>query len=263
MNYFFSSLLFALLTISFVAGYFFPSTFTHNQTQPMVPHQASKFFQAGSALPDFSTYTDVKQKKADFFMYLLPMVQSSNGKIKKERSFILSIQHDLDRLSQVDQIELQHLIHKYKVKSSEGELNSEAINELLKRVNIIPASLVLAQAANESAWGTSRFATKGNNLFGQWCYVKGCGLVPQKRGSNENHEVAKFDTVQASIESYMLNLNSQFSYEDLRNLRASTKTISGHNLAEGLLKYSTRREAYVHEIQAMIRQNSLSQYDYP
>jgi len=261
MNYFFSTLLFSLLIISFIAGYFFPSSFTHNQAGSMIPHKASQFFQSGAGLPDFSTYTDVKQKKADFFMFLLPLVQSSNGKIKQERSFILGVQHDLDRLSQVDKIELQHLMHKYKVKNSEGDLNTKVINELLKRVNIIPASLVLAQAANESAWGTSRFATKGNNLFGQWCYVKGCGLVPQKRGNNENHEVAKFDSVQASVESYMLNLNSQFSYEDLRTLRSDMEMISGHELAEGLLKYSTRREAYVHEIQAMIRQNSLSQYD--
>lgn len=261
MSYVYTALLFLVLTLSFTAGYFFPSSLGHYSNQPMTPHKASQSFQHTSGLPDFSIYSDVKQKKADFFMYLLPKVQSANAKIKEERAFVLSIQHDLDRLSQVDQIELQHLIQKYKVNNSEGEFDSEVIAELLKRVNIIPASLVLAQAANESAWGTSRFATQGNNLFGQWCYVKGCGLVPQKRGNNENHEVAKFDTVQASIESYMLNLNSQFSYEDLRHLRSGMNAISGHDLAQGLLKYSTRREAYVHEIQAMIRQNQLSQYD--
>lgn len=254
MRALYSGLLCAVLITGFSLGYFFPNTIQPQQ----VTHSASQSFTHHSELPDFSIYSDVKQKKSDFFMFLLPKINTANSKIKKERDFILGIGGDVQRLSQVDQIELQHLAHKYKV---EGELNEALISELLKRVNTIPASLVLAQAANESAWGTSRFATQGNNLFGQWCYVKGCGIVPKKRGKNENHEVAKFASVAHSIASYMLNLNSQFSYEDLRQLRADRSNISGHDLAQGLLKYSTRREAYVHEIQLMIRQNGLSQYD--
>jgi len=255
MAYLYSSLLAILLTIAFLSGYFFPNA----QTKTVSPsHIASKDFTLDKDLPDFRNYNDIQQKKTDFFMYLLPLVQAENAKIEKERAFIKSVQYDLNRLSQVDMIELQHLANKYKV---EGDIEESTVEELLKRVNTIPASLVLAQAANESAWGTSRFARKGNNLFGQWCYVKGCGIVPKHRSKHQKHEVAKFSSVQHSVASYMLNLNSQFSYDVLRDIRANNSNISGHELAYGLIKYSTRREAYVHEIQLMIRQNGLHQYD--
>ena len=139
------------------------------------------------------------------------------------------------------------------------------VAELLLRVDQVPASLALAQAAMESAWGTSRFAVQGNNLFGQWCYQKGCGLVPLRRNAGSTHEVAKFDSVSDAIKSYLKNINTHRAYADLRNdrasLRSAGKPITGHQLAEGLIDYSELREAYVHEIQAVIRINKLSQYD--
>ncbi len=217
------------------------------------------FLQPLSETPDFSAYTDVKQKKLDFFLFLLPKVQVANEAILKERHWLSQLPASI---TQKDQESLLALAKKYKVKASESQ---DIIEQLLIKVDTIPASLVLAQAANESAWATSRFARKGNNLFGQWCYVKDCGLVPQQRGKGQNHEVAQFKSVQQSIESYMRNLNSQYSYEDLRvlrqQLRISKEVVSGYQLAQGLLKYSTRREAYVKEIQAMIKHNGLSQYD--
>jgi len=212
-------------------------------------------------MPDFETYTDVNKKKEDFFNFLLPRVKAANNKIREERSWLLGL--NPDNLSNDDQVRLTELADKYEVEDASN--NSEIIEVLKRRIDVIPASLVLAQAANESAWGTSRFAKQGNNLFGQWCYVKGCGLVPMQRQTNERHEVAKYDDIQGSIESYMRNLNAQFSYADFRTkraiLRKNNKSISGIKLAEGLLKYSTRREAYVHEIQAMIKQNNLSRLD--
>jgi Bax protein len=130
---------------------------------------------------------------------------------------------------------------------------------MIKRVDGIPPALVVVQAANESSWGTSRFAKEGNNFFGQWCYVQGCGIVPNMRSSNAAHEVAKFDNVDDSIRSYINNLNTQVSYAQLRDIRASLRQkgqkITGYELAQGLIKYSTRREAYVAEIQEMILQN--------
>jgi len=250
MKYIAATSLFLSLILAFFCGYLL-------EIKSEKPSLASS--QSSSDTPDFSAYTDVKQKKLDFFLFLLPKVQIANEGILKERRWLSKLPASI---KEEDQEPLLALAKKYKVKASEYQ---EIVEQLLIRVDTIPASLVLAQAANESAWATSRFARQGNNLFGQWCYVKDCGLVPKQRGKGQNHEVAQFKSVQQSIESYMRNLNSQYSYEDLRalrqQLRGSKQVVSGHQLAHGLLKYSTRREAYVEEIQAMIRQNGLAQYD--
>ena len=117
----------------------------------------------------------------------------------------------------------------------------------------------MAQAANESAWGLSRFAQKGNNLFGQWCFKKGCGIVPGQRNAGANHEVRKFASINDSVASYMHNLNTGRAYKDLRKLRATLRStnaaVDGHTLAKGLIKYSSRGKAYVKEIQSMIKTN--------
>jgi len=145
--------------------------------------------------------------------------------------------------------------------------SAELIKELLIRVDTVPPSLALAQAAVESGWGTSRFAVQANNLFGQWCYEKGCGLVPSQRNSGANHEVAKFKNVSDAVYSYTRNINTHRAYKDLRMsraaLRADDETVTGHILAEGLLRYSERGEDYVHELQAVIRINKLAPYDEP
>ncbi|MDX8381543.1 MAG: glucosaminidase domain-containing protein, partial [Ghiorsea sp.] len=130
---------------------------------------------------------------------------------------------------------------------------------LLKRVDTVPLELVLSQAANESAWGTSRFARKANNLFGQWCFTKGCGLVPSRRNAGSTHEVAAFKSPQLSVRSYLRNLNTGRVYKDLRTIRAQKraqgKTATAFELAEGLNKYSERGQAYVKEIRSMIKYN--------
>ncbi len=250
MKYIAATSLLLTLVLAFFTGYLLE--IKGDKTPGLASHSPSE-------TPDFSAYTDVKQKKLDFFLFLLPKVKIANEGILKERRWLTQLPTNINK---DDQASLLALAKKYKVKTSETK---DIVEQLLTRVDTIPASLVLAQAANESAWATSRFARKGNNLFGQWCYVKDCGLVPKQRGKGQNHEVAQFKSVQQSIESYMRNLNSQYSYEDLRTLRqqlrGSKQVVSGHQLAHGLLKYSTRREAYVEEIQAMIRQNGLSQYD--
>ncbi len=250
MKYTATASLFLSLILAFFCGYLFEAN-----KEGVMFHSS----QPKSETPDFSVYTDVKQKKLDFFLFLLPKVKIANEAILKERRWLAQLP---DSITKKNQATLVVLAKKYKVKAVGF---NDIIEQLLIRVDTIPASLVLAQAANESAWATSRFARQGNNLFGQWCYVKNCGLIPKQRGKGENHEVAQFKSVQQSIESYMRNLNSQYSYEDLRTLRQqlriSKNVVSGYQLAQGLLKYSTRREAYVKEIQAMIKHNGLSQYD--
>lgn len=247
-----------LLLISFTLGALFPINNASSWGEPQQSFTTYEFTKG--PITDFTKYTDIKQKKHAFFIYLLPRVRAANTEIKQQRQWLKSIDPSL--MSTSEQNQFLNLIEIYEVKESDPHAQYQ---ELLIRVNAIPASLVLAQAANESAWGTSRFARDGNNLFGQWCYVKGCGIVPKKRTHGQSHEVAKFGSVYDSIKSYMRNLNSQFSYADLRALRAKStakgKSISGYKLANGLLAYSTRREAYVKEIQAMIKSNQLEKFD--
>ncbi|NIP49271.1 MAG: flagellar biosynthesis protein FlgJ, partial [Phycisphaerae bacterium] len=132
---------------------------------------------------------------------------------------------------------------------------------LLRRVDTLPPALVLAQAANESAWGTSRFARLGNNIFGEWTFKPGTGIVPEGRPEGATYEVRKFKSIYQSIRSYINNINRHNAYRNLRRirekLRKSSKQVTGTALAKGLEKYSQRGEAYVKEIQLMIRQNNL------
>jgi len=214
-----------------------------------------------SALPDFAAIIDVKEKKQQFFNYLRPLIEKENGKIKYKKVHLERLISDLENgrfHSSVTRKKLYKLAREFGMKIEKIESN---LDELKSRIDIIPTSLVLAQAANESAWGTSRFATQANNLFGQWCYTKGCGLVPKKRNTGGQHEVRKYDSIQASISSYMRNLNSHKAYKELRDLRAGLRRrgqrITGTKLAHGLSSYSERGQDYVNELVSMIKHNGL------
>lgn len=226
-----------------------------------------------SATPDFGAMSDVNTKKRTFFAYLLPMVQQSNNDIMQERAAFLEISQQLAHKrpltkKQTDSIRL--LAKKYRVTTdepfSENAMTSENIMTLLdRRIDSIPASLALAQAANESGWGTARFAVKGNNYFGLWCWSSNCGLVPNKREKGASHEVSRFKTPVDSVKNYMLTLNSHPAYKKLRDLRVTARnthtSAPGALLAGGLLSYSERGEAYIKELRAMIRINNLDQFD--
>ncbi len=215
-------------------------------------------------LPDFSHYTQVKEKKSAFFDYILPLVKHSNQLVIEDRKQLELLAAEVGELSFFQRRTLIELAEDYYV-NRENRSDLQVIEQLRLRVDPVPPSLALAQAAIESAWGTSRFAVQGNNLFGQWCYKKGCGLVPLRRNSGTQHEVAKFDTVSESVGSYIRNINTHRAYQDLRVSRAQLRTergsASGHQLAENLLEYSELREKYVHEVQAVIRINKLARYD--
>ena len=222
------------------------------------------FSKASNPIPDFTVYDNVKHKKLAFFEYMLPLVKEQNSLIKDQRERLLELRHlSVSEFSRAQEDLVTKLIKEYRVKSD--QLSKEDINQLLLRVDEVPASLALAQAALESAWGTSRFAVQANNLFGQWCYTKGCGLVPLRRDAGNSHEVEKFRTVSDAISSYLRNINSHRAYAGLRQdraqLRATGDAVTGYKLAEGLVDYSELREAYVKEIQAVIRINKLAQYD--
>ncbi len=132
-------------------------------------------------------------------------------------------------------------------------------SRLAKRVDVVPVELALAQAANESAWGTSRFARQGNNFFGQWCYTSGCGIVPTRRNAGATHEVKAFDSPGASVRAYIHNLNTAKAYQPLRgirlHLRRNKQPLDAMIMASGLSGYSERGAAYVKNIRTIIRRN--------
>lgn len=234
---------------------------TNLQTES-ADNSISKPFTAGKKqnIPDFSNYIDVNEKKAAFFNYLRPMIARQNQLIKSERQQLLALQAKLnanESFSSSEESLLLSMAEKYQVK--EDVSKNEILDKLLNKVDVIPENLVLIQAANETGWGSSRFAKQGNNFFGQWCFKTGCGLVPLSRTSGLKHEVAVFDSVEDSVASYMKNLNTNAAYETLREIRqkieASGKTPGADDLIHGLINYSERQHEYVNELLDMLRHN--------
>lgn len=218
-------------------------------------------------IPDFGAIADVDEKKQEFFNFLQPFVDLQNGRIQQQRERLLSLVNKLDQGQELGRSErdfLRNLSVEYEMEGTNYQ-DPDFLGRLLRRVDILPPSLVLAQAANESAWGTSRFALEGNNFFGQWCYTQGCGIVPSRRRANANHEVKAFESVEEAVQAYFMNLNTFPSYLDLRlireSLREQAQPIDGISLSLGLESYSERGEEYISELQDMIRFNDLLALD--
>jgi Bax protein len=215
-------------------------------------------------VPEFRDYPAGAERKQVFFDYFHPLIVSANDRVQRERELLVSLA-GRDRLRGHERRWLEALARRYRVAEPEGIDSPELIARLLRRVDVVPPSLALAQAAKESGWGTSRFAREANNYFGEWCYTAGCGLVPQARGANRRHEVESFRSPAASVASYLRNINTHEAYQGLRERRAALRSagqkLTGIALAAGLSRYSERREAYVEEIRALIRHNDLVQFD--
>ncbi|MGF1755305.1 glucosaminidase domain-containing protein [Vibrio makurazakiensis] len=219
-----------------------------------------------STTPDFASISDTKQKKQAFFDYLRPSIALENNRILKERSFLERLAQDSSKQWTAEQTEYAKRLGKlYSMPLKSGVISESWITEMLAKANILPEALVLTQAANESGWGTSRFAKEANNFFGQWCYTKGCGVVPLHRNEGSSHEVAKFSSIQESVHRYFMNVNRNQAYADLRTIRADlvkqgedlSTPQAATQLTDGLLKYSERGADYVTDLQAMIRHNSV------
>ncbi|GIU10904.1 MULTISPECIES: glucosaminidase domain-containing protein [unclassified Shewanella] len=230
------------------------------EEQSSVIGKAVKNLEVASVVPDFAAIRDVSEKKREFFGFLRPSIKHQNAIIQGERDFLIATRNQIvngKSLTEADEFRLQQISEKYQY--TFRSLNINNIDTLLVRVDVIPEEMVLIQAANETGWGTSRFAREGLNFFGQWCFRKGCGLVPQSRTEGLSHEVALFKTVEDSVASYMRNLNSNAAYSLLRSiradLRAENKTPTAQDLVYGLINYSERQEAYIDELLEMLRQN--------
>ena len=223
--------------------------------QPKAPPKSS------TAFPNFASIEDTKKRKMRFFEFMQPLIQAENTRVKKQRLQILSLYDafkDSRTLSTYDREWLQRLCEEYRVPSTDVP-TERTFRQLLVHVDIVPLELALAQAAIESAWGRSRFAYRGNNIFGEWCFKKGCGMVPEGRAPGATYEVAVFRSPIRSVRSYIRNLNSHPAYSQFRILRSEKRLVGerpdGHTLALGLQKYSGLGMDYVNRLRSIMRQN--------
>jgi len=208
---------------------------------------------------DFSLIQQIDERKRLFVLTLLPLILQVNEEILAERLFREFDQRQTIR--EEDKTWLVAVARRYgidEVAPDEHEFRAR----LLRRLDSLPVSLALAQAANESGWGTSRFALEGNNLFGEWTLRQGAGLVPKERRRGARHEVRLFKDLEGSLRAYMLNLNTHRAYAGLRRtreaLRAEGKRPNGPALVHGIQAYSERGLDYVRDIERLIRDNRLT-----
>ena len=212
---------------------------------------------------DLNHRVKAEDKKQSFLLSLLPMVLLANQAIAAERLEIETLleRHDRGELTAFEQQRLLEIADYYKITGN--PLTDRRIRAmLLHRIDILPPSLVLAQAATESGWGTSRFAREGNNLFGQRTYRTGNGIVPAQRAEGATYEVKRFGNLFASVRSYMRNLNTHSAYRELREVRArlrrSGSELDCTALAAGLDAYSERNGHYIAYVRSIIRDNDLA-----
>ncbi len=233
---------------------------------------AASFFMAGywlsrvGAIPNFAEIQNFQRRQQVFVAFLLPKICRINRLIVWQRRnaqqmHVYWLRNG--RLTRSSHHWIEQLAQRYQI--SQPTLNDSFWSHLLLRVDVIPPGLALAQAANESGWGTSRFAQQGNNLFGQWCFTAGCGLVPRDRQAGAQYEVKAFKTVRAAVRAYVYNLNTNAAYQHLRLIRQQLRVqglpLSSTDLAAGLDQYSQKGAAYAQLIQSIIVQYHLKQYD--
>tara|TARA_R110002073_G_scaffold11861_1_gene53299 strand:+ start:77179 stop:77946 length:768 start_codon:yes stop_codon:yes gene_type:complete len=221
-----------------------------------------------SSLPIYPIPEDATEaRKAHMVNNLLPAIQRNNRALLKQREKAHKLFARAENNRDLRKRELKWLNQQgkhYRLPETEAP-DVEWLSLLLRRLDIIPADLALAQAAMESAWGTSRFATEGDNYFGQWCFSRGCGIVPSQRPAGASYEVETFDSVEDSVQRYMLNLNSHPRYTQLRLLREAQRKeqrpVDGQELAAGLHGYSAIGDTYIRTLRALIRANDFQRFD--
>tara|TARA_R110002167_G_scaffold63657_3_gene179892 strand:+ start:6347 stop:7195 length:849 start_codon:yes stop_codon:yes gene_type:complete len=257
----------ALLGIGLIAPFTFIAIEEHIEDEtPVTPKVTPKVVKKVEQplhdvkLPNFAKIRDVKEKKRQFFAFIKPAVFAENNRILTLRVEIerLIAQLTLEQpFSEQDLALVDSLIEKYKVSKKFSLLRQ--LYELQVKVDIIPPALILVQAANESAWGTSRFARIGLNFFGVWCYKKGCGMVPGSRNTGAKHEVAAYSSIKQGVARYLHNINTNSAYTVFRTIRSQLREqnqpLAPEILATGLIPYSERGTDYVLELTEMIRHN--------
>ncbi|MDB9937348.1 glucosaminidase domain-containing protein [Candidatus Pelagibacter sp.] len=199
---------------------------------------------------------NTKKRKDLFIQIILPLIIKENNNIKLDRKKLFSILNK-SKNTKVEKIWLNSKFKQY------GVANKD-LSTLKIRMDEVPISMAIAQAAKETGWGTSRFAQEGNALFGQWTW-SGEGIKPSKADDDSTHKVMKFKVLQASVRAYQRNLNTHSSYKNFRSARAELrdegKKLDSIILTEHLDKYAETGKEYVRVLQQIIKQNSLTDFD--
>ena len=205
---------------------------------------------------DLDNLQSVQLKKETFIKIVLPLIVAENEKILDDREK-LKVLIEKKFTSDAEKQWLRQKLLEYKVKKGN-------LDELLIRMDMIPVSIALAQAAKESGWGTSRFALEGNAIFGQWTW-DGQGIAPLKRDGDKNHKILKFPILRASVKAYKNNLNTHKSYlkfrEKRKSLRSKNKNITGLALTDTLKNYAQTGSEYTKILNQIITQNRLSDFE--
>ena len=205
---------------------------------------------------DLKTLGDTKKKRELFIKIILPLVLSENDKITEDRKRLFKVlAKNFNTIG--ERVWLKRRFKEYKIK--DGDLS-----KLKMRMDIIPVSVALAQAANESGWGTSRFALEGNALFGQWTWSKK-GISPKNKDPNKSHKILQFQVLKASVRAYKNNLNTHNAYKEFREARAQLRQrneeILGLKLTKYLKNYASIGDKYVEILEDIITRNSLEDFD--
>jgi Bax protein len=205
---------------------------------------------------DLKTLGDTKKKRELFIKIVLPLILNENEKITEDRKKLFKIlAKNFNTVG--ERVWLMRRFKEYKIKDQD-------LVKLKMRMDIIPVSIALAQAANESGWGTSRFALEGNALFGQWTWSNK-GISPKNKDPNKSHKVLQFQILKASVKAYKNNLNTHNAYQEFREARAQlrqgNKQIAGLDLIKYLKNYSAIGDKYVSIIKDIIEKNSLTDFD--
>ena len=205
---------------------------------------------------DLKTLGDTKKKRELFIKIVLPLILDENKKITEDRKKLFKIlAKNFNTVG--ERVWLMRRFKEYKIKEQD-------LVQLKMRMDIIPVSIALAQAANESGWGTSRFALEGNALFGQWTWSNK-GISPKNKDPNKSHKVLQFQILKASVRAYKNNLNTHNAYQEFREARAQlrqeNKQITGLNLIKYLKNYAAIGDEYVLIIEDIIKKNSLTDFD--
>jgi len=216
--------------------------------------------------PDNLNKLDTEIRKRVFLHGLLPIALTALEEVKEEKEALHAVLKKFpegyrELVFSDDDAKWGRILTEHEIEFIFGltrKYRTRRAVLLVRRVDLIPPSMIMAQAAIESSWATSRFAREGNNLFGIWTWGEK-GMVPISRDEGKNHKVAIYNTILESVRAYILNINRLPAYYNLRRIRRYT--MNPLKLADGLLNYSQRRELYIWEVKALIKFNQLSRYD--
>jgi Bax protein len=218
---------------------------------------------ANTFTDDFFKIKNSDVRKREFTKRMTPLIKISNEAIKVERAMVDEFFTEYKKVRNLDKMDnetvanMRSLADKYEIKSVLSEKTFKA------RVAPVPPSLALTQSAIETGWGTSRFFKEANNAFGQWTYSQTNGIVPSQRDDDKSHKIRAFDSVQASVNAYMLNLNKNDAYSSFRDLRVILgNDFNGITATSKMLNYSQRREKYVELLREIMIDNKFLKYDY-